>query len=60
MFGLFKANPKEKLEKEYAKLLEQAMQAQRKGDIELCSSLSFEADKILKQIEAMEAADKSN
>ena len=33
MFGLFKKDPKKALEKERAALLEQAMKAQRNGDI---------------------------
>ncbi len=50
MFGLFKSDPKKKLEKEYAKLLEQAMNAQRNGNIELYGELSQKADNILKEI----------
>jgi len=60
MFGFFKTNPKEKLEKEYAKKLEEAMLAQRSGNIELYSSLSYEADLLLKQIEVIERTQQSS
>jgi hypothetical protein len=33
MFGLFKNDPAKKLQQQYAKLMEEAMQLQRKGDI---------------------------
>ena len=51
MFGLFKSDPTKKLEKEYAKLLEEAMNAQRNGNIELYGELSQKADNILKEID---------
>lgn len=53
MFGLFKKDPKEKLNKQYQELLEKAMQAQRNGDIRTYSELSEKADAIFKQMEAM-------
>ena len=52
MFGLFKADPVKKLEKEYEALLTQAMHAQREGDIKGYARLSSEAEKILKDIQA--------
>ena len=55
MFGLFKVDPIKKLESEYAKLLEQAMNAQRNGKIELYAQLSTQADLILKRIEKLES-----
>jgi hypothetical protein len=58
MFGLFGGNKKKKLEKAHADLLEKAMHLQRKGDIAGFSKVSFEADEILKEIEAMEASEK--
>lgn len=54
MFGFLKANPVKKLEKEYARLMSQAVDAQRNGNIELYAKLSTEADKILKEIEKIE------
>lgn len=44
MFGLFKKDPKKQLEKEYRALLEQAMQAQRSGDIRGYSELTEKAE----------------
>ena len=40
MFGLFKSDPKKKLDEQYKALLEQAMQAQRSGDIRKYSELT--------------------
>ena len=40
MFGLFKSDPKKKLDEQYKSLLEQAMQAQRSGDIRKYSELT--------------------
>jgi hypothetical protein len=54
MFGLFKSNPTKKLRKQYDIKLEQAMQAQRKGDIKTYSMLTADAEAIWKQIEALE------
>ncbi|MFT5592399.1 MAG: hypothetical protein ACI8SR_000758 [Oceanicoccus sp.] len=53
MFYLFKSDPKKKLEKAYYAKLEQAMAAQRNGDIKLYSALSHEAQAILKQLESL-------
>ncbi len=55
MFSLFKSDPTKKLKKEYATKLEQAMLAQRNGDIKSYSFLSEEAEAIYKQITALEA-----
>lgn len=54
MFDLFKKNPLKKLEKRYSQLMEQAIEAQRNGNIALFSKLSFESNEILKQIEALQ------
>jgi len=54
MFGLFKSNPTKKLRKTYDIKLEQAMHAQRKGDIKTYSMLTAEAESIWKQIEEIE------
>ena len=50
MFSIFKSDPTKKLNKRLSIKLEQAMQAQRKGDIKTYSLLSAEAEKIEKQI----------
>ncbi len=54
MFGLFKIDPLKKLRKEYDRLLQDAMEAQRHGDIRLYSELSTEADKIYQKIKALD------
>ncbi len=46
MFGLFKGNEKGQLEKKYKKVLEEARDLQRKGDIKGFALKSEEADKI--------------
>ncbi len=55
MFSIFKANPVKKLNKQYITKLEQAMQAQRNGDIKSYSTLTVEADQIHKKILEIEA-----
>ena len=54
MFSFFKSSPLKKLQKEYSQTLEQAMQAQRKGDIRLFSELTDKSELILKQINELE------
>ena len=54
MFQLFKSDPTKKLKKQYAAKLEQAMLAQRSGDIRTYSQLSTEAEELYKKIEALE------
>lgn len=56
MFSLFKKNPSKKLEKQYNRLLEQARDAQRSGDIKLFAELSAQAEAVWKQVEAVKAA----
>ena len=58
MFGLFKSNPTKKLRKTYDMKLEQAMHAQRKGDIKSYSMLTAEAESIWTEIETIEAKNK--
>ena len=50
MFSLFKSNPVKKLNKQYEAKLEQAMHAQRNGDIKTYSQLTFEAEQIHKKL----------
>lgn len=52
MFSLFKTDPSKALQKQYDKLLADAMQAQRKGDIRLYSQLSQEAEDVLKKLDS--------
>ena len=51
MFNLFRKDPNKQLEKEYQKLLEEAMQLQRKGDIKAYAKKMDEAEQVLKLIE---------
>ncbi|MBY7669182.1 MULTISPECIES: DUF6435 family protein [Vibrio] len=51
MFSFLKSNPAKKLKKRHSMLLEQAMQAQRKGDIRTYSQLTAEAEEVFKQIQ---------
>lgn len=55
MFGIFKAHPTRKLDKQYSSKLHEAMQAQRAGDIRKYSELTAEAEAIRAHIEAIEA-----
>ena len=54
MFGLFKANPVKKLQKQYEKIMEQAMHAQRNGKIETYAQLAKQADEIAKKMDEYE------
>ena len=54
MFSIFKQDPIKKLNKQLSIKLEQAMQAQRNGDIRTYSQLSAEADEIDKKIDKLE------
>lgn len=52
MFKLFQRDPNKKLEKQYQKMLEEAMMLQRKGDIKAYAKKMDEAEQLLKEIEA--------
>jgi hypothetical protein len=54
MFGLFKSNPAKKLQRQYDKVLEQSMNAQRKGDMRLFAELTTQAEGLWKQISELE------
>ncbi|HAB79944.1 MAG TPA: hypothetical protein DCE62_06635, partial [Glaciecola sp.] len=51
MFGLFSRDPSKKMRTKYDKLLEDAMHAQRRGDIKSYSMLTAEAEALWEQIE---------
>jgi hypothetical protein len=53
MFGFFKRDELKLLEKKYVLILEKAMHAQRNGKIEEFSEISFQAEKMLKEIESL-------
>ncbi|TYK64832.1 DUF6435 family protein [Colwellia echini] len=54
MFSFFKKNPIKKLDKRYEAKLEQAMQAQRNGDIKGYAMITAEAEEIKLQMLALE------
>ncbi|MEN3159821.1 DUF6435 family protein [Alkalimonas sp. NCh-2] len=54
MFGLFKRDPIKKLRKIYDQKLEQAMLAQRKGDMRLFADLTDESEALWQQIEQLQ------
>jgi TRAP-type mannitol/chloroaromatic compound transport system substrate-binding protein len=53
MFGLFKKDPVAKLEKEYQKIMEEAMHVQRSGDLKAYARKIEASEKILEQIQAL-------
>lgn len=53
MFGLFKKDPVKKLEKQYLKLMEEAMRIQRSGDIKAYSAKVAEAEEVQRKIEEL-------
>jgi len=59
MFSIFRSDPLKKLRKQYNQKLEQAMLAQRKGDMAAFASLSEEADGLWQQIQQTEAQSKA-
>jgi predicted ATPase len=54
MFGLFKSDPAKKLRKQYSAKLQEAMLAQRNGDIRSYATLSEEAQALWVQLEPLE------
>jgi hypothetical protein len=56
MFSFLKKDPLAKLNKQYTTLLEQALAAQRKGDIRTYSDLSAQAETVAKEIDVLKAA----
>ncbi|MGB0453003.1 MAG: DUF6435 family protein [Bacteriovoracaceae bacterium] len=53
MFNFLKSDPVKKLQKSYESKMKEAMDAQRNGDIDRFSTLSQEADLILKEIDQL-------
>jgi hypothetical protein len=56
MFGLFKKDEGKKLQKEYERIMQKAVDAQRNGNIALYAKLSTEADEIAKKLDKIEQA----
>ncbi|MEL7410694.1 MAG: DUF6435 family protein [Pseudomonadota bacterium] len=53
MFSFFKNNSVKKLKKRHSMLCEQAMQAQRRGDVKTYSLLTAEAEEVFEQIKTL-------
>jgi hypothetical protein len=58
MFSIFKKDPTKKLSKLYDIKLEQAMNAQRNGDIRSYAMITAEAEKIREQILEIDPSNK--
>ncbi|WP_157617554.1 DUF6435 family protein [Vibrio mexicanus] len=58
MFSLFRRNPTKKLKKKHSTLLEQAMQAQRRGDIKTYSLLTAEAEDVFAEIKKIHSSER--
>lgn len=56
MFGWLKTDPVKKLRGNYDRKLEQAMLAQRNGDMRLYADLTAESEQIWQQIQQLEQA----
>lgn len=53
MFGLFKKDPVKALQQQYQKLMEEAMQLQRNGDLKNYALKIAEAEAIMQKLEAL-------
>ena len=56
MFGWLKPDPAKKLEKAYHHKLEEAMHAQRKGDIRLHGELTAQAEQLRIELHLMKSS----
>ena len=54
MFSIFRSDPTKKLRKTYDVKLEQAMQAQRNGNMKSYAMITADAEEIYKQIQNIE------
>ncbi|HDZ48035.1 hypothetical protein LCGC14_0149310 [marine sediment metagenome] len=54
MFGMFKRDPKKKLQQNYERKLQAAMEASRNGDMRANATLTEEAEAILAEIKRLE------
>lgn len=55
MFSIFKSDPVKKLKKQLVQKQEQAMLAQRSGDLRKFAAITEESDVLIKQIQQLEA-----
>lgn len=53
MFGIFKSDPLKKLQAEYEKVSEKAIEAQRNGNIALFAELSKKAEELGKKMDEL-------
>ena len=53
MFSLFKKNPLKKLNRKYSKLMEEARDIQRSGDLRLYAKKVEQAEQLARQIATM-------
>ena len=60
MFWIFKKDPLKNLQKKYEMLLEEAMNAQRNGKIEEFGELSYESEKLYKEIQKIKEESKES
>lgn len=59
MFGFFKKDPMKKLRQQYDQKLEQAMLAQRSGNLRLFADLTAESEVLWGQVQALEQQQKN-
>jgi len=55
LFGFFKKNPVQTLEKQYARLMEEAMHIQRSGDLKAYARKIEEAEAVQEEIDKLKA-----
>ena len=55
MFSMFKSDPVKKLKKQLVQKQEQAMLAQRSGDLRKFAALTEESEVLIKEIQRLEA-----
>ena len=60
MFWIFKKDPLKIMQKKYEMLLEEAMNAQRNGKIEEFGELSYESEKLYKEIQKIKEESKES
>lgn len=56
LFGFLKSDPEKKLQKQYAQLMETAMQVQRSGDLRAYAQKIEEAEAVQAEIEKLKQA----
>lgn len=56
MFSLFKSDPRKKLQKQLARKQEQAMLAQRNGDMRKFAALTAETQPLIEELQRLDTA----